>query len=128
MIAHTHRHVTQVGRIANFHTLGSERETHWVGRIVGYGKRFDFDIADLEGATRGKSLPLRKVRDFAAICSRATPPLAIGWIRKEYPNVQFRREPPQSCDMVGVFMRDQDRGQVFGTFAQRAQTLESFPA
>ncbi len=43
-------------------------------------------------------------------------------------DIQFGGETLESGDVVGVLMRDQDGGDVFGALAEFAEALEGLPA
>ena len=48
VMAHTHRHVAQIGGKSYLYSLCSKREAYRVGGIVWNRKRFDLDVTNLE--------------------------------------------------------------------------------
>src|SRR5271157_2578963 len=52
--------ITQVGDHSDFNAIRFQRERHGVRRVVGNGKRRDFDVADDELFARGEEQKKRK--------------------------------------------------------------------
>src|SRR5579862_5516737 len=87
MVAHTHRHIPEVGGEAYLDSFRPESEAYWIRRVVWNCKWRDFDIADSKTATRGKMLRLRQLRNFAFLIAHGTIPGVVVTLREVHRHI-----------------------------------------
>src|SRR5580698_1477363 len=148
MVADANWHITEVGSEADLDALGAEGEADGIGSVVGDGERRDFDVADAKAAAGEEMLGLGEIGSFAGVfvfgfvfvylfvsANSAGKPITDGAIPgvvrafgEVDGNVEFGGQALESGNMVGMLVRDEDGGNIFGAFAEAAQTLEGLAA
>ena len=128
MVAHARRHVAEIGGKTDFDAFGAKGEAHRIGGVVRNGEGHDLDIAHAEAPAGGEVFGLRQLWNRTLLVAHRPAPGLMGRRSQEDRHIQFCGQPLQSGNMVGVFVRDQDRGNFLGALAQRPQPLASFAA
>src|SRR2546423_12546907 len=123
MVAHAAWHIAQVGGEAYLDSLCPKREPDRISGVVRNSKGLDFNITNLEASAGGKTFALRQCGNLALFVAHGPAPFAVSGFSQKNWHVQFGSEPMQSGNMVGMLVRNQDGGQVFGTLTQHTQTL-----
>ena len=128
MVAHARRHISQVGGKTNLDAFRAKREAHRIGGVVRNREGHDLNIAHAKAAPGREMFRFRQFRNRALFVAYRPAPGMMRRRGQEDRDVQFCRQPLQAGNMVGVLVRDQDRGDFLGALAKRPQPLESFAA
>ena len=128
MVAHARRHVAEIGGKTNFDAFRAKGEAHRIGGVVRNRKGHDLDVAHAKAPAGREMFGFRQLRNRALLVAHRPAPGLMGRRGQEDRHVQFCGQPLQAGNMVGVFVRDQDRGNFLGALAQRPQPLASFAA
>src|SRR5208282_5044232 len=112
MVAHARRHVAEVGGETNLDAFRAEGEANRIDGIMRNGKRHDLDVADAKAATGREMFRLRQLRNRAFCVAYGAVPGMMRRRSQKDRDVQLGRQPLQPGNMVGVLVRNQDRGNV----------------
>lgn len=131
---HQFGHVAQVGDKADVAARRAQNKSDRVLRIVRDGKRFDLHVSDLKSGSGGEKLPVdfgfEGVGGFKGEVGLLAPfvferpnrgvlRLAIA----EDGNLKFIGDAEQAANVVGMFVRDENGGEIFRRAANGRETL-----
>jgi hypothetical protein len=112
--------IAEIGGNRDLDALGAEGEADRIGRIVRNGETGDIDVADREACAGLEEFEVRRVfipQDGGR-----------GEARNIDRDAELAGYRLKTVDMIGMLMRDQNRGEGFGIVAGGFEPLESFLA
>jgi hypothetical protein len=100
--------MAEIGKNADSRGAGVQQQSDWILGVMRDGEGFDQDITELESRAGAEQAAIEPALKLALQCF-ARVAIAING------NIEFQRQQSQALDVIGMFVRDKNAGEIFGS-------------